>query len=1085
MKCVACQSESVPGARFCSQCGARLVTEDVPRGDARFCSHCGQALSHIVAPVAVAPGAYTPKHLAEKILTSRAALEGERKQVTVLFADVENFTRLGERLDPEDLHQVMDRVFAILLEVIHRYEGTVNQFTGDGVMALFGAPVALEDHALRAVEAALEVQRAMASRAEEFRQSFSSVPSLRIGLNSGRVVVGKIGDDLRMDYTAQGDTVNLAARLQAIADAGTVAVSASTQRLVGSAVECVSLGLHRVKGKDQPVEVFRPLRLLSGTARTDEHGLAPLIGRAEELGGLRGLFADVQQGRPRAALIIGEAGVGKSRLLHEFRRHIDSGTRWFVGHCVPYGRATPYRPIIEVLRATFGLAEGDSEETALAKLDNLLTRVGDETRTIGPALRWLLALGPPDPSLSLLSASDRKTAITRALDVLTRRSAATAPTVFVFEACQWLDPASEEYLTGISERIQSGSVFFVFTCRPDEAGRVPLALTGERMVVKPLDPAESRSFVATLAPDVSSDLVMLVADRTGGNPLFLEEVTRSLVETGAARIPPTVEDVLMARVDRLPASLKSVLQTTSVIGQEFSKAVLERVVDDLENLSVSLDRLVDLGFLRGGAEGVDVYSCAQPLLHEVTYEGLLNQHRKVLHRKIGETLEALFPQRLSEHVEDLARHFARAEEWPRALFYHREAGRKAAALCANAQAARWLQRALELLARLPDNPDRTRQTIEIQLDLCRCLFQLGQLDEVLRLAREAESLAQALDDQPRLGQVYAYVSNYHYMKGAPDQAITYGRRCLAIGEQEHAPGLQRAARQYLGTSYHVLGEYGMAEETLSDQIRALETDPDAQRMGPINLSYVSSCAWLAFTLSELGDFARAHEAAARAAPAAAAAGHPYVQAIATAFQGLVWHMQGEIDRAMPLFDTSFHLCRDHHLDVFQPVAAAMLGHASVVRGKLQEGLQLLWESSTLTEKLGVQAYRALWTTYLAEGLLVNGQTAAAVEAAERALALAVQNKEQGNHTRALQVLGSACIHLGPSGFERANEHLRQALEQAERLRMRPLIAACYFWLAILARREGDAPRADGFHETAHTLANEIGLVFWWERFALV
>jgi tetratricopeptide (TPR) repeat protein len=443
----------------------------------------------------------------------------------------------------------------------------------------------------------------------------------------------------------------------------------------------------------------------------------------------------------------------------------------------------------------------------------------------------------------------------------------------------------------------------------------------------------------------------------------------------------------------------------------------------------------------------------------------------------------MFAQRLTEHAEDLARHFARAEDWPRAVLYHREAGRKAAALCANTQAARWFQGALEILGRLPEDPETAKQAIEIRLELCRSMMQLGQLDEVLRLTRDAESLAQKLGDEQRLGEVYAYVSNYHYMKGEPDLAIRYGRLCLGLGEQSETSRTRRAARQYLGTSYHVLGEYGMAEEILAQQIASLETTEWFERLGPVNLSYVSSCAWLAFTLTELGEFRRAHEAAERAMAAASRAGHPYARTIAASFAGLVWHVQGEVDQALPLFETSVHLCAEHQLEVWRPVASSLLGHACAMRGKVERGLDLLWEAAALNERLGVQAYRALWTTYLAEALLVNGQTAQAIEAGQRALDLAAQNKEQGNHCRALQVLGTALIRQGPRGFDRANEHLRQALEQAELLRMRPLVAACYVSLATLTRQRGDVPTAARYLGTARSLASELGMRFWWERAA--
>jgi class 3 adenylate cyclase/tetratricopeptide (TPR) repeat protein len=1086
VNCPACHERNPDDAGYCAHCGHHLgpvgAADDVVPG-ARFCTHCGQRLVHGATDLPVAPGSYTPKHLADRILTSRAALEGERKQVTVVFADVENFTRLGERLDPEELHELMDRVFAILMDVIHRYEGTVNQFTGDGVMALFGAPVALEDHALRAVEAALEIQRMMTAHADEFRARFGSAPMLRIGLNTGRVVVGRIGDDLRMDYTAQGDTVNLAARLQALAEPGTVAMSAATQRLVASAVESANLGPHRVKGKEQPVDVFRPSRLVSRAQRiaAAEGRLISFTGRVSELERLLGMLADARTGRTRAAVLVGEAGIGKSRLLLELRRRTgDIGVRWLVAHCAPWGRTTPYRPIVEVLRGTFGLEEDDSEEAAIGKVEKLLTTLGDDGRAIGPALRWLLGVGDPDAVLATVPASDRKASITRAIDILIQRCAGDVPLVLVVEGCQWLDVPSQEYLAAVASRADLGAVLFVFSCRGDETGTPPAGLPGEIVTLRPLDAAEARELIERLAPELPPDIVALVAERTGGNPLFIEEMTRTVMETGTVHVPPSVEAVLSARIDRLEPGLKAVLQATSVIGRTISRALLERVVDDVHGIGRALESLTRLGFIHPAETGSDVYVCDQPFVLEVTYEGLLHQHRKVLHRRTGDALEELHAHRLTEHIEDLARHLACAEDWPRAIRYHREAGKKAAALCANTQAAQWFERTLELLRRLPDTE---RQIVEVLLDLARVKFQLGALGEVLALAREAETIAQRLGDEQRIGEVYAYVSNYHYMKGEPDVAIRYGERCLGLGDQSEGSRTRRAARQYLGTSYHVLGEYARAERILTEQTAALEATEWFDRLGPVNLAYVASCGWLAFTLADIGEFARAQDAAARATRAAVRAGHPYAQAIAAAFAGLVHERRGDLDSALPLYETSHQLCAQHQLEVLRNVPAAMLGHACALAGQVDRGLDLLHESMRLTERLDVLAYRSLWTAYLAEALLVAGRSRQAVDTAEHAVELAIHHKERGNHTRALQVLGAASIELGPEGFPRAGEHLRQALEQGETLRMWPLVATTYSSLATLARKQGDRRSAASFLQTAQSMAHELGMRFWWDRAA--
>jgi class 3 adenylate cyclase/tetratricopeptide (TPR) repeat protein len=1031
------------------------------------------------------PRAYTPKHLAEKILNSRAALEGERKQVTVLFADVVDFTGLAEGKDPEDVHLLMDEVFAILLDTVHRYEGTINQFLGDGVMALFGAPVALEDHALRAVQAALEIQDRIAAGAADFRARFGAAPALRIGLNSGRVVVGKIGDDLRMDYTAQGDTVNLAARLQQVAEAGRVAMGPATRRLVADSVECVSLGLHLVKGRAVPIEVFCPMRAhdrgeLMGVSTV--RGLSPFVGREDELGLLLELFDEVSAGQPRTAIVTGEAGAGKSRLLLELRRRLDQpALQWFVGHCVPYGRSTPYRPIVKSIRAACGFQDGAPPQAATDALDALLAPLGNRLREVAPVIRYLLGLQPSDAELAPLSPVDRRAAITRALDAVIEILAGRGPIVLVWEDCQWLDPVSAEYLASIAQRLPPGPMLFIMTYRPEDSPRTTARPTGEDVLLRPLTTSQARTLVLRLASDqLPPDLVALAVDRAGGNPLFLEEVTRTLMESGTESVPPTVEALLRARIDRLAPRLKAMLGTAAVIGQEFSRALLEQVVGEAQDLAGALHELVSEGLLGESEGAADVFRFRQPLLQEVAYEGWLTHRRKALHRQIGETIERMYPHRLFEHLEKLARHFTRSEEWERAVYYHRAAGRKAATLCANREAIQRLDRALEMLERLPESLDRAGQAIDLRLDLCSPNLQLGRLDEVLRLCGEAEPLAKTLGDQRRLADVYSHLSNYHYMKGEPDAATEFGRLCLSISTGVDEVSFPHSPRQYLGTCYHVLGRYPEAVTVLTEHIDAIERRDEFKQFGPTNLSYVSSSGWLAFTLAELGEFARAHQVLANGTGAAAMTGHAYVQAIASTFAGLVWHTQGELDRAVPILRQSLDTCLEHQIVVWRPIVGALLGHAYTLQGRVPNGLDLLGEAAALTEQLQVLAYRALWTAQLAEALLVAGQLPTALETARRAADLAVQHKERGSHARALVVLGTACLRLGPASFEQARDYLQQGLIEAEQLRMRPLLARCYDVLGRLAAEQGETATARQLRETSKTIQREVGLIPWWD-----
>src|SRR5256712_271982 len=382
MQCSRCQTQNRPGAQFCRQCGAGLSAL-CPRCNAaqepgsRFCDACGADLAgtpasaHAVTSAPPAPAAYTPKHLAEKILTSRSALEGERKQVTVLFVDVSGFTSMSEGLDPEDVHRLMTRAFELMLGEVHRYEGTVNQFLGDGIMALFGAPIAHEDHAQRAVHAALGIRKALDDYQEELQRKRWMSFQVRQGLNTGLVVVGSIGTDLRMDYTAVGDTTNVAARLQQAADRGRIVVSDGTYRLVEAYFYTRELAPLTLKGKSEPLKAWEVIATREGRTRLDveaERGLTPYIARERELRLLFDAFDKAKAGHGQVVFIVGEPGIGKSRLLYEFRRQVDEQATWLEGRCISFGRSIAFHPVIDMLKRTFRLEEGDAEGTIIKKV---------------------------------------------------------------------------------------------------------------------------------------------------------------------------------------------------------------------------------------------------------------------------------------------------------------------------------------------------------------------------------------------------------------------------------------------------------------------------------------------------------------------------------------------------------------------------------------------------------------------------------------------------------------------------------------------------------------------------------------------
>jgi class 3 adenylate cyclase len=415
-----------------------------------------------------APLSYTPQHLAEKILTSRSALEGERKQVTVLFVDVSGFTSLSERLDPEDVHGLMNRAFELMLAEVHRYEGTVNQFLGDGIMALFGAPIAHEDHPQRAVHAALGIRQTLEGYREELQRRRGISFQVRQGLNTGLVVVGSIGSDLRMDYTAVGDTTNVAARLQATADPGRIVISGATHRLVGGYFYTRSLGEFPLKGKAEPVSAWEVISARVARTRLDveaERGLTPFVGRDRELQLLFECFEKTKAGYGQVVFIVGEAGIGKSRLLLEFRRRLGDEATWLEGRSMSFGRSMALHPLIDMLRRNFRIEEGDAEGTVITKIERGVLRLGEDLRPTLPSLRYLLSVDPGDPAVLTMDPQQRRGEIFDALRRLTVRAAEVRPQVAVYEDGHWMDQATEEYLLFTADSIPTSRVLSILTYR--------------------------------------------------------------------------------------------------------------------------------------------------------------------------------------------------------------------------------------------------------------------------------------------------------------------------------------------------------------------------------------------------------------------------------------------------------------------------------------------------------------------------------------------------------------------------------------------------------------------------------------------
>jgi class 3 adenylate cyclase len=780
MQCPRCQAQNDQDAKFCEDCGARLEAvcpscgQPVGTGK-KFCRSCGASLIADSSRF-TSPDAYTPRHLAEKILTSKAALEGERKQVTVLFADLKGSMELLADRDPEEARKLLDPVLEHMMEAVHRYEGTVNQVMGDGIMALFGAPLAHEDHAVRACYAALRMQESVKRYAEKVRRQEGITVRIRVGLNSGQVMVRAIGSDLHMDYTAVGQTTHLAARMEQLADPGAIVITPETLALAEGYVEVKSLGPVPVKGLADGVEVYEVTG--AGPARTrlqaaTRRGLTRFVGRDAEVEQLRRAQQLAGSGRGQVAAIVGEAGVGKSRLVYEFTySHRLHGWLTLESASVSYGKATSYLPVIDLLKGYFKIQDGDDLREIREKVTGKLLTLDRALEPTLPALLALLDVPVDDVGWQTLDPEQRRQRTLDAVKGLLLREAREQPLLLIFEDLHWIDGETQALLDGIVESLGSARLLLLVNYRPGYQHTWGSRTYYSQMRLDVL-PAESAGELleALLGDDPGlGPLKQLLVKR--GNPFFLEETVRTLVETKALagergryrltqpvqtiQVPATVQVMLAARIDRLAPEDKRLLQVAAVLGKDVPFALLQAIAELPDDaLRRGVDHLQAAEFVYETGLFPDLeYAFKHALTHEVTYGGLLQERRRELHARVVDAIETLHRDRLGEQVERLAHHAVRGELREKAVPYLRQAGLKAAARSALLDARTWYEQALAVLAALPESPSTLEQGFEIRLDLAGVLVWLGEVRQVLEHRREAETLAERLNDDRRRGRVY-------------------------------------------------------------------------------------------------------------------------------------------------------------------------------------------------------------------------------------------------------------------------------------------------------------------------------------------
>jgi class 3 adenylate cyclase len=1053
------------------------------------------------APVqAQAPLTYTPPHLAEKILTSRATLEGERKHVTVFFADLKDSTRLIEGLDPEAAQQLLDPAIHLMMDAVHRFEGTVNQVLGDGVMALFGAPIAHEDHALRACYAALALQNAIRTYAEAVRRTYGMLLQLRVGLNAGEVVVRAIGNDLHTDYSAVGQHTHLAARMEQLAAPGTILLTAAVLRLVEGLVRVNALGPLPVKGFTEPVAGFELLgasdlrrRLQAAALR----GLTRFVGREPELMALTQALERAGAGHGQVVALVGEAGVGKSRLVYEcVHSHRTQGWRVLEAASVSYGKATPYFPVIDLLKRYAQVDDHDDPRTIRAKVTGHVLTLDETLQETLPALLSLLEALPEDSPFQHLDPSQRRQRTLAALQRLLLRDSQVQPLLLVFEDLHWIDSETQALLDSLVERLPTAQLLLLVNYRPEYQHGWGSKTYYMQLRLDPLPPASAAEVLHALLGDDPSlaSLKHLLIERTEGNPFFLEESVRTLVETrvlvgergtyGVAKpleslqVPATVQAVLAARIDRLPPAEKRLLQTAAVIGMEVPWPPLQAIAELSEE---ALHR--DLAHLRAAEFLYETrlfpepeYTFKHALTHEVVYNSLLLERRRALHAHIVEALEELAGDRVAEQVERLAHHALRGEVWDKAVTYGQQAGVRAHDRAAFREAVASFEQALQALAHLPEHRDTRRLAIELRLAMDPPLRALGEQRRRLALLGEAEALARALDDRPRLGRVLASMALVLRATGDLDGAIAAGQQALTLAAALGDSALQVRASLNLAQAYYASGDFGWAAELVRQNMEAADRES-----GTSGISWrIESRAWLAQISSALGTFAKGQRHGEEALRLATLEGRGSQPIIVHGCLGDLYLAQGDLEHAIRVLEQGLALCRasgNRNLNLWRLIAAS-LGYASALQGHLTEAHALLEEA--VSESIRTSGPRGLtsWVAWLSEVCRQAGRGEEAWQYAHQALDLAQQHKARGDEAVALHQLGTVHAHADPPNSAQAEAHYQQALALANELGMRPLQAHCHRGLGTLYAKTGGREQARVELSTAIELYCAMEMTFW-------
>jgi predicted ATPase/class 3 adenylate cyclase len=1067
---------------LCPACGATNPPAD------KFCGECGGKLADPTTSGAAVPARLT--HTAE------------RRQLTVMFCDLVGSTGLSARLDPEDMRDLMVVYRKCITDVVARFDGRIALYLGDGVLVYFGYPQAHEDDAERAVRVGLALVAAM----DGIKTSAGEQLRARIGIATGLVVVGEqIEAGGPREYDAIGETPNLAARLQTIASPGEVVIAASTRRLVGRMFDYRAPGAIELKGLPQPVEAWQVRGERAGISRFEAlhtAELTPLVGRQEEIELLLCHWYQAKLGKGRVVLLAGEPGIGKSRIaesLHlRFADEPHVRLRYF---CSPYHMHSALYPFIAQLERAAGFEQESGAEARLDKLEALFrptVRNAPQELALIAELLAVPAVGRY-PVLEVSPQQKREMTLAALLNQL-EGVAAKSPVLIVFEDVHWIDPTSLDLLDRTVVRIADLPALLLITFRP----KFQPTWVGQSHVtmlkLSRLGRSDGGAIIAgvTRGKALPNSVAEQILVRADGVPLFIEELTSTLLEGGLLRetpdryvldgplpplaIPMTLQDSLVARLDRL-ATVKNVAQIGAAIGREFSHELIAAVASlSPVDLDAALERLTASGLIsRRGAPPEATYSFKHVLVQDAAYTTLLKSRRAELHARIAKVLIERF-QTLAETLpETVAHHLAEAGLPSEAIGYWRKAGVKAFARWSNREAVEYFEQALTRLTHLPETRETRGQAIDLRCDLRNALYPLAEYGRIKGYLREAESLSRELSDQRRLGWVSAYMSSlYLTIGGNATEARTLAQRAEAIAEAVGEISLHDAANYYLAWASYIAGDYRDTEGTCRNLMNSLKGARNRERFGVV-LPAVQSRAYLARALAEQGDFDEGDAHGQDAIRLAETFDDPFNLSWACLGLAHVKSRRGDLSQATGLLERALAQCQQWKIGAQAPIVLALLGYVNALSGRVDEGVLLLQRAVTEYESTGMEHFFSISVVQLGEAYLLAEDSNRARACAERAVMLAGRRGERGFEAWARRLLGDIASRQDRPDGTTAEAHYSIALARACELGMRPLAAHCHLGLGKLYRSTNKSELVQEHFFRAATMYREMNMRFWLEQ----